>query len=169
LKTSLLPLLLAWPPLAFAQDRVSGLLSLPEVFGNGPCASFTPREIPLYAAPDGQKIVAAIRVDRHWTFPGNGGCGGLIVRVHHSDGRVSELPTEEYQYEAPAAIVLQQRGRWFRLRLTGGTAWVHASERDEFFALEDLVKGTLTTLPRKRIVGPGVRRCAGCREPARRG
>lgn len=62
------------------------------------------------------------------------------------DGRVSELPTEEYEYEAPAAIVLEQRGRWVRIRLSDRTVWIHASERNEFFALEDLVKDTLTTV-----------------------
>ena len=53
-KTLLLLLLLAWPPLAFAQDRVNGLLSLPEVFGNGPCDRFTPREVLLCTAPESE-------------------------------------------------------------------------------------------------------------------
>jgi len=36
---------------ASAQDRVIGLLSLPEVFGAQVCAPFEPGQVPLHAAP----------------------------------------------------------------------------------------------------------------------
>jgi hypothetical protein len=56
------------------------------------------------------------------------------------------MPTREYDYEAPAAIVLEQRGRWFRVQLAAGSAWVHASMRDEYLPLEKLLIKGLTYL-----------------------
>jgi hypothetical protein len=55
-----------------------------------------------------------------------------------------ELPTREYAYEAPGAIVLQRRGRWFKVRLSGGAAWLHASDAAEYLPLERLLKKGLT-------------------------
>ena len=78
-------LLLIWVPALQAQDRVIGLLSLPDVFGAGPCERFVPREVALYSAPDTLRQVGSIRVDRHWTFPLDGGCEGLKVGVHLTD------------------------------------------------------------------------------------
>jgi hypothetical protein len=145
---TVLPLgLLAWTMTAQAADQVIGLLTLPEVFGRGPCDEFTPEEVPLYPSPDSVQVAASIRVDRNWTFPAGGGCEGLIVNVHRKDdAHASALPTEEYEYEAPAAVVLQQHDRWFKLRLADGTAWVHASERDRFMSLEELLENNETTV-----------------------
>ena len=42
---------------AAAQDTVLGLLSLPDVFGNGPCHAFEPAPISLYAAPAAGALV----------------------------------------------------------------------------------------------------------------
>lgn len=137
------PSVLVWAVLfagaasAQAQDRVRGLLSLPEVFGNGPCHPFEPEVVDLYATPGAATRIAAIQVDQHWAFAPHGGCEGLKVSVHR-DGRSSELPTLEYSYETPAAIVLAEEDGWFKIRLTGGTAWVRASRRDRFMPMADL-------------------------------
>jgi hypothetical protein len=140
-------LVLACAPAAWAQDQVLGLLSLPEVFGSGACDKFTPAEITLYAAPDSEPAVGSIRVDQYWTFYAAGGCEGLMVNVHRAGtGGVGELPTREYEYEAPAAIVLQRRGSWFKIRLVDGAAWLMASQRDEYFPLERLLTDGLTYL-----------------------
>src|SRR5687767_9899411 len=93
--------LLAWAAPVDAQDRVRGLLSLPEVFGNGPCHPFEPEVVDLYAAPGAGARIAAIQVEQHWAFAPHGGCEGLKVGVHR-DGRRSELPTLEYSSETPA-------------------------------------------------------------------
>lgn len=69
-----------------------------------------PEEVPLFSAPDGAEPIAVIGVDRYWTFLSLP-CEGLIVRVHPRGGEPPELPTEEFQYEAPAAIVYEQRDR----------------------------------------------------------
>jgi hypothetical protein len=129
------------------QDKLLGLLALPEVFGAGPCDKFVPAEIALYAAPDSGTIVGSIRVDRYWTFHDVGGCEGLAVNVHRSDGQgARELPVKEHAYEDPGAVVLEQRGRWFKVRLADGTAWLQASPRAEYLSLERLLEHGLTYL-----------------------
>ena len=137
-------LILAWSSVAQAQNRVIGLLTLPEVFGAGACDKFTPGEIPLYAGPDDGRKVGSIRVATHWTFAPEGGCDGLTVHVYANERSAGELPTLEYDYEAPAAIVVGQRGQSFRVRIPGGAAWLRASKRDEFRSLQQLLKSDLT-------------------------
>jgi hypothetical protein len=130
-----------------AQDRVLGLLALPEVFGQGACDGFTPEELQLFAQPDAGPVVGRIRVDEYWTFHDVGGCAGLKVNVHNAAGQpIHPLPAEEYGYEQPGAVVLEQRGRWFRIRLADGAAWVRASARAEYYPLQRLLADSLAYL-----------------------
>jgi hypothetical protein len=122
---------------AFAQDRILGLLQLPEVFGYGPCQSFDPEVITLFAAPLAPEAVATIEVDQHWAFAPHGGCEGLKVSVHRGDAQ-EELPTREYANESPAAIVLDKQDGWFKIRVAGGAAWLKASVRSRFMPMADL-------------------------------
>lgn len=122
---------------ASAQDRVIGLLSLPEVFGARQCAPFEPEQIALHAAAKGAKPIALIRVDQNWSFAPHGGCEGLRVSVHEGSRR-HELPTLEFDYEMPGAIVLEQRDRWFKVRLATGSGWIEASPVDRFMPLPEL-------------------------------
>jgi hypothetical protein len=134
---------------AFAQQRprVVGLLALPEVFGNGACDRFTPQEVPLYAAPESARVVGVIRVDEGSTASSKGGCEALRVGVHMTGTTASDaLPTKEYGYEEPGAIVLARRGGWFQIRLATGSAWVRSSPRDSFHPLEQLLLDGLTYL-----------------------
>ena len=128
-------LVLASP--ALAQDRVQGLIALPEVFGSGLCASFTPEDIALHASPGDPKAIATIGVDQNWSFAPHGGCDGLKVRVHQGNDR-HELPTLESAYEMPAAIVLERRDAWFKIRLHERAGWLKASVADHFMPLSDL-------------------------------
>jgi hypothetical protein len=153
-------LLLACAAPANAQDRIIGILSLPEVFGDSPCQRFVPREIALYGVPVQERPVGAIRVDRNWKFPGDGGCEGLEVGVHLTDPVThNKLPTEEYDYEAPGAVVLEQRGDWFRVRLSDGSAWLRASGKSEFYPLQRLFTNSPTHLTdgfdRRLAASPG--------------
>lgn len=129
--------LLAVATPALSQDRVLGLLQLPEVFGYGPCQAFEPEVIALYAAPSSPEAVASIEVDQHWAFAPHGGCEGLKVSVHRGEAR-EDLPTREYANESPAAVVLATQAGWFKIRLTGGTAWMKASVRSRFMPMADL-------------------------------
>jgi hypothetical protein len=127
-------------------DRVLGLLTLPEVFGNGPCDAYSPLDVTLYNAPDGAPI-GTIRVVEPWSQHADGGCAGLEVRVQGpASNDLQPLPVEEYEYEAEAAVVLEHRERWFRVRLASGSAWIKASDRDEFHPLERLLENRLTHL-----------------------
>ena len=127
--------LLASP--AFAQERVIGLLSLPEVFGGGACAHFDPGDVDLHASPNDAAKTATIEVDQNWSFAPHGGCEGLEVSVHRGTQK-ADLPTREYDYEMPAAIVLDHREGWFKIRLHEGSAWLKASVVDQFMPLADL-------------------------------
>ena len=144
---------------ASAQERVIGLLSLPQVFGPRQCAPFEPEQIPLHQSPNDGRPFAYIRVDQNWSFAPHGGCEGLEVSVHQGEQRL-ELPTSEYDYELPGAIVLEQRDGWFKVRLRDRSAWLKASITDRFMPLKDLYEefvgvtavsgsfaGRLTTAP----------------------
>ncbi len=128
-----------------AQERVIGLLTLLEVFGEGPCHEFTPEEVPLYSEKGSEDTIGSIRVASYWIFSDDGGCEGLRVHVYKDDGtRGGALPTEEFDYEAPAAIVLEEQNPWFRVRLSNGAAWVRVSENNEYYPLEELLLNGLT-------------------------
>jgi hypothetical protein len=128
-------LLLCGP--AAAQDRVIGLLALPEVYGARMCAPFEPGQVAIHATPKAGAPVAVIRVDQNWSFAPHGGCEGLKVSVHQGAAR-QELPTLEFDYEMPGAIVLDRQDRWFKIRLASGTGWIEASAADRFMPLAEL-------------------------------
>ena len=137
--------LLALAAPSVAQDRVIGLLGLPEVFGRGACDKYQPEPVPLREAPGG-RTTATLFVVTPWTFPASG-CYGLQVGVRmRSTAAVEPLPTLEFGYEAPGAIVLERRGQWFRVRLASSSAWLEASKQDEFFDLIRLYTASLTFL-----------------------
>ena len=120
-------------------DRVIGLIALPDVFGNGACDRFEPRPVPLFADSGGKQVIGTIEVDQHWSFAPHGGCEGLEVSVHEGDTR-TDLPTREFEYESPAAIVIDQRGLMFKIRLSGDrSAWLQASP-SRFMSYESLLE-----------------------------
>lgn len=139
--------LVATSTVATAQDKVLGLLALPEVFGYGPCQAFEPEVVALHQTPSAAAVIASIQVDQHWAFAPHGGCEGLKVTVHRGAER-EELPTLEYANESPAAVVIGVQDGWFKIRLTGGSAWLRASARNRFMSIADLFSEypTLTTL-----------------------
>lgn len=122
---------------AAAAERIIGLVSIPEAFGSGPCAAFEPQDVALHAAPADGKPIAVIRVDRNWSFAPHGGCEGLKVSVHRGAAK-EDLPTREFDYEAPGAIVLERRDGWIKIQLHQGVAWFKPSPVDRFMPLSDL-------------------------------
>lgn len=126
-----------------AQDRVLGLLELPEVFGQGACDRFVPKPVVLHASPRGP-VVGTVLVTTPMTHQADGGCQGLEVSVRSArTSAVEALPSMEFAYESPAAIVLERRGTWFRIRLNTGSAWLEASPQHEFYDLEALLTDSL--------------------------
>jgi len=147
-------------------DQLIGLLTLPEVFGREACDKFQPQEVALYAAPFADERIGWIRVDKDTEFHAAGGCTGPEVKVHRvGGGGVSDFPAMEYAYEKPAAVVLERRDRWFKVRLRDGSGWLRASERDEFHSLEALLTDGLLHLTDNfdgnLREGPGSTRSAG--------
>ena len=122
---------------AAAAERIIGLVSIPEAFGSGPCAAFEPQDVALHAAPADGKPIAFIHVNRNWSFAPHGGCDGLKVSVHRGTAR-EDLPTREFDYEAPGAIALEQHEGWIKIRLRNGVAWFKPSPVDRFMPLSDL-------------------------------
>jgi hypothetical protein len=137
MRSLLVVALIVWAAPAAAEDRVIGLLSLPEVFGARQCAPFEPGEVELHAAPNDGKAAAFVRVDRTWSFSPHGECDGLEVSIHRGDHH-EDLPTLEYDYEMPAAIVLEQHDGWYKVRLSKGSAWLKPSPVDQFMPLSEL-------------------------------
>jgi hypothetical protein len=126
------------PAVAQPDGRVIGLLSLRQIEGSL-CGPPAPGEIALYAAPEPTEPIGWIRADRH---PASGtDCYRANVSVRwRADGRVQALPTEEYEEEEPlAAIVVERRDRWFKVQVPHGAAWLHASDGDEYFSLQQLL------------------------------
>ena len=115
----------------------------------------------LHATPNDSKAVAFIRVDQNWSFAPHGGCEGLEVSIHRGEQH-EELPTLEYDYEMPGAIVLDRRDDWFKIRLKDKPGWVKASAVDRFMPLADLYEEFVgvTTISKdftgRLLSGPGV-------------
>lgn len=130
---------------AFAEAPIVGLLTLPELFGHGPCEQFSPKVIPLYSVSESEQAVGVIRVDQFWRFAAVGGCEGLIVNVHNkADGSVSLLDTQEFDYESPAAVVLEQHNDWFKLRTADGPVWIQATPQAKYHSLASLLQKRLS-------------------------
>ena len=122
-----------------ASDRILGMLALPGVFGEGPCKPFEPRALTLYSDAGATRVMGTIEVDQEWSFAPHGGCEGLEVSVHEGPKR-TELPTREYEYEAPAAIVLDRRGEAYKIRLSDNrSGWVIAPA-NRFMSFESLLE-----------------------------
>jgi hypothetical protein len=143
--------LLAAPVMPQSFERTAGIigiLPLPEVFGFESCARFEPRDIPIFRWPTTGRPFGKIYVAKHWTYPREGGCEGLIVQVGTTDSVTNsgELPTMEFAYEQPGAIVLRQTNSWFEIALSKGTGWVRVKDVERFLPVEQLLKDSLLYL-----------------------
>lgn len=153
LAIALLPILVT--NAAFSADArdstrgIIGILPLPEVFGAEPCDRFNAQDIKIFQSPSSSTRIGRIYVSEPWTFPPSGGCQGLKVSVE-VDGpvhRVETLPTLEFSYEKPGAIVRKRKGKWFEIALDSGYAWVHVQNAGgRYLPVEQLLKDSLTYL-----------------------
>ncbi len=132
-------LLVQLPTTTARPEPLLGLLTLPQIFGAGPCVPFEPRSVALFSLPRAGDPIAQLQVDQYWTFPPNGGCEGLLVRLHQSGRQAEPLPTLEFAYEAPAAIVVARDGDWFQVRTTGRSLWLHRASDSVYLPLRELL------------------------------
>ena len=131
---------------ARAQDRVIGLLTLPEVFGGEACTPFEPRPVPLYAEPASKREVASIRVDQYWSFAPTRRMRGSRSARPSRQREGQNCRRASTRYEAPAAIALDQRNGWFKIRLSDGAAWVAPAPHHQFLPLSKLFDQALTAI-----------------------
>jgi hypothetical protein len=122
-------------------EQIIGLLTVPQVFGSSPCEKFKPRSMPVFSTFGSGKSIAVLRVDKIWTFPNEGGCEGLDVRVHrYGNPAIENLPSKEYEYEkSPAVVVYEKRNNWYRIQLENWSGWILASTENKFLSLIELL------------------------------
>src|SRR5262245_16786649 len=120
------------------QEGVIGLLKLPHLFGEL-CKEPPRLEVPLYSKPQTADLVGWIRAGRHESSDDE--CYRAVLKFHRrSDESIRELPVDEYEEEEPhAAIVVEARDRWLKLRLADGAAWVEVRQYDDYLSLEQLL------------------------------
>ena len=124
-----------------------GVVRLPMLFGNGPCERFQPRPVRLYSKQTEHALVGHARVTKPWVVAEDGGCNGLEVSVSILDSSSSEgLPTLEYGYETPAAIVLAKTRGWCQIKLQSRTAWIRNECEPGFIPASDLLRDKLLYL-----------------------
>lgn len=120
------------------QEGIVGLLKLPHLFGEL-CKEPPKLEVPTYADPQTADVVGWIRAGRHESSDSE--CFRAVLNFHRrSDGSIRELPVDEYEEEEPdAAIVVETRDRWVKLRLADGAAWIEVRQYDDYLSLEQLL------------------------------
>lgn len=180
---ALLALFLALAGAPAAQEEhlngVVGLLFLPQVFGTASCEKSPRAEVSLYSEPESPDAIGWIRADRDPRSTDD--CYLVAVNVlRRADGSVHPLPTQEYEEEEPhAAIVLEDRAPWFKVRVREGTAWLKSTDAGTYLPIEKLLRegrshlthvwdGTLASEPggpSRRATSDSRRRTIGYLEP----
>jgi hypothetical protein len=61
------------------------------------------------------------------------------VRIHEPGRPVTPMPTKEYGYEMPAAIVVARDREWFQIRTAERPLWVRGTAENSFLSLVQLV------------------------------
>jgi hypothetical protein len=120
------------------KERVIGLLDLPEVVGPE-CAPSQRARADLYDGPSNAKPAT-----RSIEPPRDENCEILVRRMRNNSEE--RLPTDESGYETPAAIVYQRSGRWFRIALQQGSAWLTRETPNGFLPYPELLKERLAYL-----------------------
>lgn len=126
------------------QERIVGLLNLPEIVGET-CGPAEPKSAGLYDAPTtSAPPIASIHYSVMNRLPDGSNCDSAKLVVRRVDARFDEdLPTEETGYEIAAAVVYERSGRWFRIALQRGSAWILRQNQDAFEAYPELLMNKL--------------------------
>jgi len=135
------------------EERVVGLLRLPEVYGEYACQAFEPKTINIYSSPStGRRQIGTIERTNPIKPPERPDCDESIVVVRQlaTPGRTDPLPYDESGYEFSTAVAYEQSGKWFRIALPQGSGWVERQE-PEFIAYPD----DLTTESFSTYLRPG--------------
>jgi hypothetical protein len=130
-----------------AAERLVGLLNLPDMIPQ-PCGPETPVSLNLYATPSAAKApIGALAYEVSGRTPNGVACNGIRTVLRRvPGGAVESVPMEESDYEVSSAIVYQQSGPWFRIALTGGSAWIRRDDSKDFLRYPEMLQERLTHL-----------------------
>ncbi len=124
--------------------RVIGLLDLPDItndFADDVCRSTELAAVPVYSEPSRNgAAIGTVYKRNHPEY----GCGLLFTRTGTSTEE--ELPSEERGYEIAAAVVYERRGRWFRIAVPQGAAWVEEAHDEAFLPYPQLLSQRMAYL-----------------------
>src|SRR5207249_4541040 len=106
------------------EERIVGLLEMPEILGDTGCKEFQAHSVSLYPEPSKNRPSSGTSEVRPYRNPDSPDCYESNVVVHRSGVNPSaeELPTDEIGYEMRAAVVYERKGSWFRIALLRGSA-----------------------------------------------
>ncbi len=136
--------ILVSPGASASQEHLTGLLPLPEVFGDYPCQVSEGRAVKLLSGPSNRSpSVGVIEVLNPKKPTENPSCDPLQIVVRRAGAsnavRTEQLPTEEIGYEMPAAIVYERSRNWFRIALQTGSAWIERTADNGFKSYPQLL------------------------------
>lgn len=118
-------------------ERLIGLLDLDDIVQGGCGPAPNRATARLFAAPSETGPSVGML---YWHEVPNVECALMFERT----GGVKEVvPTLESGYEIPAAIVFEQRGSWFRIRLAQGSAWIRRIDASDFLPYPEMLKEQL--------------------------
>jgi hypothetical protein len=138
------------------QNRIFGILSLPEVFGSYPCEDFESKDIQLFDTPDSNRPIGRIYVATPWEFHPQGGCMGLEVAVELFlyDAKY-RLTSMEFEYEQPGVVVIDRKEHWYKIKLNENAGksygWVFIRDHTQYFPVEILLKQSMSFLIRQNL------------------
>jgi hypothetical protein len=115
-------------------ERIIGLLDFPTIVAGG-CGPAPKRATAQVFSQPSQTGPALGTI--YWREESDSSCGLMIKRT---GGIEEEFPSLESGYEIPAAIVFERRGRWFRIRLKTGSAWIQHAAPEDFQSYPDMLR-----------------------------
>jgi len=120
-------------------ERIAGLLEMPEILGDFGCKDFQARSVSFYPEPSKDPPATGMIEVRAYRNSETPDCFLPKVTVLRSGANpaVEELPTDEIGYEMQATVVYERRGTWFRIALLRGSAWIARDDNVNFLSYPD--------------------------------
>jgi len=152
------------------EERVVGLLRLPEIYGDYPCQAFEPKKVNIYSeASSARTPIGAIERVNPIKPPERPDCDSPVVVVRRSGVVASSetFPSDESGEDFTTAVVYEWSGLWFRIALSKGSGWIQRDNPGGFLAYPEILMsesfttylrpgwdGNLWTEPGRREVAP---------------
>jgi hypothetical protein len=126
-----------WSNLSRTPERLIGLLDLPDIVAGGCGAAPNRATTRAFATPsqNGRSIGTI-----YWHEERDVVCE---LTIQKAEGVKEGVPTLESGYEIPAAVVFERRGRWFRIRLREGSAWIRRTDQKDFLPFPEILRENL--------------------------